>query len=204
MACPCCWTWTKSACLCGRVLIAHGLASHVQADDGQIYHCATRRLLKTLSMDQRQVVAAGDRVRFRLVAAQEGFIERVEPRQGVLCRTSKGRQQVIVANVDQLLIVASAAEPMLKPNLIDRFLVTAEKARIRPIVCINKVDLVDAADLQPLAGVYGQMGYPVLLVSATTGFGIDRVRRCCAGSRRWSPGRAASANPRCSMRSNRG
>ena len=84
---------------------------------------------------------------------------------------------MIVANVDQLLIVTSAAEPMLKPNLIDRMLVTAEKARIRPVICINKIDLVDPADLQPLVGVYGQMGYQVLLLSATTGFGVERLRR---------------------------
>jgi ribosome biogenesis GTPase len=87
---------------------------------------------------------------------------------------------VIVANVDQILIVGSAAEPMLKPHLIDRMLVTAEKARIRPVICINKIDLVDPVDLQPLVGVYGQMGYQVLLLSAETGFGIDRLRRVLA------------------------
>ena len=69
---------------------------------------------------------------------------------------------------------------VLKPNLIDRFLVTAEKTGIRPIVCINKVDLVDTADLQPLIGVYGQLGYEVLLVSATTGQGIERLRNTLA------------------------
>ena len=74
--------------------------------------------------------------------------------------------------VDQLLIVVSAAEPTLKPNLIDRFLITAEKADITAVICINKIDLVDPADLQPLIGVYGQMGYHVQLVSAETGFGI--------------------------------
>jgi len=90
---------------------------------------------------------------------------------------SRGRQHIIVTNVDQLLIVTSAAEPRIKPNLIDRFLVTAERCRIRPLICINKVDLVDAADLQPLVGVYSQMGYEVHLVSAKTGQGIERVRR---------------------------
>jgi ribosome biogenesis GTPase len=53
--------------------------------------------------------------------------------------------------------------------------------RISPILCINKIDLVDAADLQPIAGVYGQMGYPVLLVSASSGLGIERLRRLLAG-----------------------
>lgn len=170
-----------AACLRGRVLRVHGLTSHVQAEDGRIYHCATRRLLKTLSTEQRQSVSAGDKVLFRPVSDRAGFIERIEPRRGLLCRTSKGRQQVIVANVDQLLIVASAAEPALKPNLIDRFLVTAEKADIRPLICVNKVDLVDPADLQPLIGVYGQMGYHVLLASATTGVGIPRLKRWLQG-----------------------
>lgn len=167
----------ETVCRPGRVLAVYGLTSLVQADDGTKHRCAVRRLLKTLNTDQRYIVAAGDRVWFRPENKDEGFIERVEPRRGMLCRTSKGRRHVIVANVDQLLIIASAAEPALKPNLIDRFLVTAEKARIRPIICINKVDLIDPADLQPLAGVYGQMGYEVILVSAATGFGIQRIRR---------------------------
>ena len=167
----------ESVCRQGRVLRVHGLSSVVQSDDGAEFRCATRRLLKTLSTDQRHVVAAGDRVWFRPEGADTGFIERVEPRRGVLCRTSKGRQHVIVANVDQLLIVSSAAEPILKPNLIDRFLVTAEKSYIRPVLCINKIDLVDTADLQPLVGVYGQMGYQVLMLSAETGMGVERLRR---------------------------
>ena len=171
----------EAVCLAGRVLSVHGLQSTVQAEDGKLYRCATRRLLKSLSTDQRHVIVAGDQVIFRPENDDEGFIERIEPRHGLLCRTSKGRQHVIVANVDQLLIISSAAEPVLKPNLIDRFLVTAEKARIRPIICINKIDLINAADLQPLAGVYGQMGYQVILMSATTGAGVEQVRRLVRG-----------------------
>jgi ribosome biogenesis GTPase len=55
--------------------------------------------------------------------------------------------------------------------------VAAEQAKIRPIVCINKVDLLDPALLEPLVGVYSQMGYEVLFLSAVTGFGIPRLRR---------------------------
>lgn len=168
-------------CQRGRVLSLHGLSNVVRADDGTIYRCATRGLLKSLSTDQRNVVAVGDVVWFRpsseVGERREGMIERVEPRRGVLSRTSRGRRHVIVTNVDQLLIISSAAEPALKPHLIDRMLVTAEKAGITPIICINKIDLVDPVDLQPLIGVYGQMGYQVLLLSATTGFGRERLRR---------------------------
>ncbi|HTN77056.1 MAG TPA: ribosome small subunit-dependent GTPase A [Pirellulaceae bacterium] len=171
----------ETVCLPGRVLCSHGLTSEVEAADGAIFNCATRRLLKTLSTDQRHVVAAGDRVYFRPEGSDGGIIERVEPRHGVLSRTSKGRQHVIVTNIDQLLIVTSAAEPNLKPNLIDRFLITAEKIGARPVIVINKVDLVNRADFQPLAGVFGQMGYQVLFVSAQTGFGVEALRRMVTG-----------------------
>jgi ribosome biogenesis GTPase len=140
--------------------------------------------LKTLATDQRHVIAAGDLVLFRPVDnanIKEGFIERVEPRRGLLCREVRGRRQILVTNIDLVAIVSSAAEPRLKPNLIDRMLVAAEKDDIRPVICINKIDLIDPADLQPLAGVYSQMGYEVMLLSAKTGFGVERLRRLLIG-----------------------
>ena len=170
-----------SVCRQGRVLRVQGLVSIVRHESGELFACATRRLLKTMSTDQRHVVAAGDHVWFRPEGDGEGIIERVEPRHGLLSRTSRGKQHVLVANVDQMVIVASAAEPRIKPNLIDRYLLTAEKTEVRPIVCINKIDLVDAATLMPLVGVYSQLGYQVLLVSATTGQNVDDLRRVLAG-----------------------
>jgi ribosome biogenesis GTPase len=172
----------KSVCRLGRVLRSQGLHNLVRDESGTLFRCATRRLLKTLSTDQRHVVIAGDNVWFRPEGDGEGMIERVEPRHGVLSRTSRSRQHVLVANVDQMLIVASAAEPRIKPNLIDRFLVSAEKSQIRPIICINKIDLIEPADLMPLVGVYAQLGYEVQLVSAATGFGIERLRGRVAGA----------------------
>lgn len=168
-------------CRLGRILRVQGLVSMVAMDEGGIRSCATRRLLKTLSTDQRHVVAAGDRVWVRPAGDDEGIIERVEPRRGVLNRTSRGRQHVLVTNVDLVVIVASASEPRLKPNLIDRYLVAAEKNGIEPIIGINKVDLVDTAELQPLIGVYSQLGYQVLLLSAECGWGIDRLQQLLAG-----------------------
>ncbi|QDT68089.1 Putative ribosome biogenesis GTPase RsgA [Planctomycetes bacterium MalM25] len=170
-------------CVLGRVLRVQGLVSRVLGDDGRLYACATRQLLKQLATDLRHVVAAGDRVWVRPEgtppedgSSQEGIIERVEPRHGVLSRTSRGRQHLIATNVDQIVVVASAAEPRLKPNLVDRYLVTAEKTGLRPIVCINKVDLIEPADLVPIVGVWSQLGYEVLPVSADTGFGVETLR----------------------------
>ena len=106
----------------------------------------------------------------------EGIIEQIEPRYGTLSRGSWKRRHVMVANVDQAFIMVSAAEPRIKPNLIDRLLVTAERAGIRPIICVNKIDLVDPAPLQPLMGVYARMGYPVLFISLKENINLDRVQ----------------------------
>ncbi|MGW8257821.1 MAG: GTPase RsgA, partial [Thermoguttaceae bacterium] len=115
----------ETACRLGRVLSVHGLNSEVQDESGVIYRCTTRRILKTLATDLRHVVAAGDKVLFRPEndsEIKEGFIERVEPRQEVLSRQVRGRRQILVANIDLVAIVASVAEPRLKPNLIDRMI----------------------------------------------------------------------------------
>ena len=160
----------------GQVLHVHGLESVVRTTDGAVVRCTTRRLLRTLSTEQRHPVAAGDWVRL-LIQGSEGTIQSIEPRRNSLCRSSRGRRHVIVANVDQALIVGSAALPNLKPGLIDRFIVAAEASGIRPIICLNKVDLVAPASLVPLAGVYARMGYAVVLCSTVTGMGIARLRR---------------------------
>jgi len=172
----------RTVCRLGRVLRVQGLISIVHDEAGKAFQCATRRILKTLATDQRHVVAAGDVVWFRPEGTEEGIIERVEPRRGIVSRTSRGRQHVLVANVDQLIIVTSAAEPRIKPNLIDRLLVTAEKGGIRPLICINKIDLIEPADLMPLVGVYAQLGYEVHLVSVAVGIGIDRLRQRLGGA----------------------
>ena len=172
-------------CQKGRVLSVHGLNCYVEDEQGRVFTCVTRRVLKTLSTNQRQVVVAGDRVYFRDARLPdgrcEGIVERVEPRYGVLSRTSWKRKHIVVANVEQALIMTSAAEPRLKPNLIDRLLVTCERSGIEPVICVNKIDLVDPASLQPFIGVYAKMGYKTVLFSALTGFNTDRLRRLLVG-----------------------
>lgn len=170
----------ESQCRRGRVLAPIGLHCVVVTDEGEQFRCFTRRLLKTLASDARNVVAAGDHVLFRPAPGNEGFIVRVEPRTTELTRSYRRREHVIAANVDQVLIVASTAQPELKPRLIDRYLVTAERAGIRPIICLNKVDLVDGAKLAPLVGLYSQLGYETFLTSVTTNKGMKAIRRALA------------------------
>jgi len=163
-----------AGCWRGQVLHVHGLESLVRASDGRVVRCTLRRVLRTLATDQRHPLVAGDWVRATDSGA-EGTIEAIEPRRTSLARDSRGRRHVIVANVDQVLIIGSAALPDLKPGLLDRLLVAAELAGIRPVVCINKVDLVPPSSLVPLAGVFARMGYPVVLASAVTGLGMRRL-----------------------------
>lgn len=170
-------------CQRGRITSFIGLNCQVQSEtDGRTYECTIRGVLRTLARDSRNVVVTGDRVLFRQEGDDyQGVIERVEPRHGVLSRNSQGREHMIVSNIDQVLVVASAAEPELKPNLIDRYLIMAERHDIAAIVCINKADLADVRSLQAVADVYGSMGYPVVIASVPQQRGIEQLRTLLAG-----------------------
>ena len=175
-------TVDQAACQPGRVLRVHGLATMVQTDAGQILRCGVRRVLKNLASDERNVVACGDRVWVLPGLNHEGVIERIEPRHGVLTRSSRQREQVLVANVDQLVIVMALAEPGFKPHLVDRYLASAEQGGLQPILCLNKADLVpDQVEYQPVIGFYSQLHIPTILTSTKTGQGIERLRQLLPG-----------------------
>ncbi|GAC1469145.1 MAG: ribosome small subunit-dependent GTPase A [Isosphaeraceae bacterium] len=167
-------------CLLGRVLRIHGLLSIVEleGEEGKTYTCHVRGLLKTLSIDARNVVTVGDRVWFRpgVGETDEGLIEKVEPRQGTIARGYRRHKHVLVANVDQILIVSALEEPGLKLSLIDRYLISAEIGGVRPVIVLNKADLVDPALYQWVVGLYTLLGYETIVTSAATGQGIDRLR----------------------------
>jgi ribosome biogenesis GTPase len=77
--------------------------------------------------------------------------------------------------------VMSAADPVLKPSLIDRFLISAAKGGAEALICINKADLIDPVQLQPTLGLYGQLGYQVVLTSAESGAGMTFLRNLLKG-----------------------
>ncbi|WP_145261478.1 ribosome small subunit-dependent GTPase A [Planctomycetes bacterium Pan216] len=169
-------------CERGRVLMVQGLHCVVVTEEGTTRRCYTRRLLKSLQIDERSVIATGDWVWFRPAPNDEGMIVSVEPRGGMLTRRYRHREQVIAANVDRVLIVGSLLEPVLKPNLIDRYLVTAELGGVRPLICLNKADLIKTRVIMPIMGLYSQLGYDIILASASTGQGLDLLKRMLAGS----------------------
>jgi ribosome biogenesis GTPase len=160
----------------GTVLRVEGLNNTVLADDGKRYRCQVRRLLKTMSIDQRHPVAVGDRVRIRPEKDDSGWIERIEPRRGTLMRGYRRKGHLIAANIDQLLIVSGFEEPGIKTPLIDRYLVAAQRGGVRPILVFNKSDLVDLSEAQWVLGLYSQIGYETLVTSVTSGQGIERLK----------------------------
>jgi ribosome biogenesis GTPase len=144
--------------------------------------------------DIREVdpVAIGDHVRFvgapddaQSHCADEGMIVEVLPRRNAFSRPAAGRkpiEQVIVANVDQVMPVFAAREPTPKWRQLDRYIAAAELAGVPSIICINKIDLAQAEDsIDEIAAMYGHVGYRVLLTSATTGEGIDAFAEALRG-----------------------
>jgi ribosome biogenesis GTPase len=113
----------------------------------------------------------GDWVRLRELGNGEGFVEEVEPRKNMFLRPA-------AANVDQLVILASAAIPVTDPYLIDRISAIAVLKGCRVLVVLNKCDL-DRADA--LYDTYCRSAIPVLRVSAETGEGLEELRRAIAG-----------------------
>ncbi len=99
----------------------------------------------------------------------QGVIVAQLPRSSELCRPdSRGQLKPVAANVDQIVIVF-APLPQPHANLIDRYLIAAEHAGIRPLLLLNKADLLDednAAFIDSLLTTYRQLDYPLLEVSA--------------------------------------
>jgi ribosome biogenesis GTPase len=171
----------ETSCRTGRVLSSSGLHCIVADAAGHRHECTVRRLVRTMSRAERGAVVAGDTVQFRPADREHGVIERVEPRKTTLGRGTRGKEQIIAANIDQALIVASAADPPLKTNLVDRLLISSHKGGVKPILCINKSDLVDQVRLQPILGMYARLGYEVVLTSASAATGIEDLKRLLRG-----------------------
>lgn len=167
----------------GRVIAIGGEGAWVD-HEGKKYLCSLKGVLKKKTTQVKNLIAVGDWVSLSLLTETEGAIEGVEERTSSLTRTdiSGKKEQLIAANVDQVAIVASIVEPPLKPSLVDRYLIAAEKGNLHPIIVINKVDLIETASQEDkklyrdFLSAYELLGYPILSLSATTGIGIEALR----------------------------
>jgi ribosome biogenesis GTPase len=152
-----------------------------QVDLGDaVLPCRIPGRLKAAEQTFTNVVAVGDEVLVSEDGAGSGMVEAVLPRRSVLARPDvfhSHLRQVIVANADQLLIVSSWREPAIWLELIDRYLITAERSHLPAAICINKMDLAeDEAEYRQALQPYRELGYRVILTSALTGAGIAGLR----------------------------
>ena len=113
----------------------------------------------------------GDWVEIQETGPEEGMVWEILPRRTAFDRPA-------VANVDQLVVVASRALPVTDPFLIDRVSAIAALKNCGVVVCVNKCDLADG---EALAEVYRRSGFPTVCASAETGEGVEELRRLIAG-----------------------
>jgi ribosome biogenesis GTPase len=113
----------------------------------------------------------GDRVEVRELGNGEGVVDRILPRRNFFARPA-------VANIDQLVVIASASIPKTDPFLIDRVAAIAGDQDVPVYICVNKCDLDPALDL---VRIYKNAGFPVLCTSAETGEGMQELRALLSG-----------------------
>lgn len=177
----------------GRVVQVHSVYYEVEYE-GAKRLCVVR---KTVSRTSETRVVVGDLVRFSNAGETEGVIERIEPRKSILTRADVRAEKdkivgqiPIIANADQMLIVASLLLPRIKWGLIDRMIVAALTGNLVPIVCLNKIDLVNGEDSRvsthqsqkareeadEAINQYQSMGITVVQTSARSGQGVAELR----------------------------
>ncbi len=169
----------------GRIIKALSGFYYVSCED-TVIRCRARGIFRKREMSP----LVGDFVEFDMPdGSGDGSITEILPRKNSFVRPS-------CANIDDLVIVAAAVNPVTDPFLIDRMTSVAENSQCAPVICINKCDL-DRGDR--LYDIYKFTGYPVVRTSAVTGEGIEELRsilkgRVCAFSGNSGVGKSSILN----------
>lgn len=149
-------------------IILKALSGFYYVDDGsKLITCRGRGKFR----HEKQTPLVGDRVRFTPLEGDKGALDEILPRKNEFWRPA-------VANIDQLVIIASRAIPVTDPFLIDRVISIADTRDCECIICINKCDLESGEEL---AEIYAKAGFPTIRVSAETGEGIEQLRSLITG-----------------------
>lgn len=170
----------------GRVVREQSGFFWVEIEDGRIITCRLRGRLKE-EAQASDIAAIGDCVKITILEDGSGTINEVEERRNALSRSVRTegvrgaggpeREHVLIANVGQALFVFAAAQPAPSPKLIDRFLVSGEKAGIEPLIIVaNKIDLDEDGTGRERFRVYEDIGYRVLYTSARDKTGVEDLR----------------------------
>lgn len=141
----------------GLVVSAYGKRYEVQIEDKSRISCVTR--------GKKTDLACGDIVTIKLTDKAEGVVESSAPRTTLLYRSSAIKSKTLAANVTQIVIVL-ATQPSFYEALLNRCLVAAEAAKIKPLIVLNKCDLGDNTAAKAKLNGYEALGYQVLYLSA--------------------------------------
>ena len=168
----------------GRVLCATAGFFDVQLSEGGVVRCRMRGRLKRIKK-KTDLCVIGDRVQVSLSSPGLGQLEEVLPRETVFSRRHPGaggryKEDVLIANLDQLVTVFAHGTPPFHPRLLDRFLAIASANGINVVVVANKIDQLDSAT-EELFRVYEELGYTLIKCSAKTKVGVDQLRNELAG-----------------------
>jgi ribosome biogenesis GTPase / thiamine phosphate phosphatase len=176
----------RDALLPGTVLRARSGFYTVDTDDGPTLEARLRGALKR-ERRATDLAVIGDRVLVQRLPDGTGVIEAVEPRLNRFSRRQPGprgtwKEDVLLANLDQVLVVFACAHPTPHLRMLDRFLVVAEHNEIPAVIVANKVDLVGLSAAEAIFAIYRTVGYALHLVSAREGIGVEEVAEQLAGS----------------------
>ena len=164
---------------------------HAIGEDGQEYEAVLRGRLKQREGRKGEgeaepaKLAVGDRVRLERDERERGWaIVEILPRKSRLARRAPGGgkgERVIVANIDQVIVMFAAAKPEPHPRMIDRFLVIAEANDLFARIIINKIELVGDREAHDRFADYERAGYPVHFISVKNRVGLEGVAEALAG-----------------------
>ena len=145
----------------GKIIKAMSGFYYVDTGKGEIVTCRARGKFRQSGMTP----LVGDLVEVKETEPGQGMVWEISERKNAFDRPA-------VANIDQLVIIASAAVPVTDPFLIDRVAAIAALKNCDVLVCINKTDLEDGSEL---ADIYRSAGFPTVCVSAETGVGMEHL-----------------------------
>jgi ribosome biogenesis GTPase len=152
---------------------------------GATVECSLRGRVK---QKDARFVSVGDRVRVETLPDQSCRIHKLLPRHSALTRhgVARRREQVIVANVDQVAVVVSATRPEPDFSMIDRLLALSELNELDGLLIVNKSDLWEPERSGPARlpsdfNPYTDAGYDVLFTSAADGAGLEVLREWLSG-----------------------
>ena len=155
------------------------------AEDGTLFAASVRGRVMGRKKALGNTVVVGDLVRLE-TGPEQAIVDEVQPRRNVFARRAAGDQaleQVVAANLDQVVLVTSLAQPEFTPGFADRVLAQAEHAGIPARLVLNKTDLGTPATARALLIEYERAGVPCHAVCAQTGEGVEPLRHALHGRR---------------------